>query len=462
VRSKCAICCPALAFLFVCLALVSITSRSAADDPVRYLRFDEVQSTLSQFGGSGLPGSEIADEAAWNSWIRDRDSEIRSRIARGTEDSISNLILHGTSFTKLSRIEGPEAALSSSGELTPAARERVHALAKALASGSNAERVQFAREFLNPQGIATAGIEKHLQENLLRFIAEQRDYQQKLQQAQRDTDPNAVFLTRGTLFASRGLSVDTSLLPNFALEETLRSMLAKQAIGPGSVRRIAIIGPGLDFTDKRDGYDFYPLQTLQPFAVLEAVARLGLGKADQVSVVTLDLNPAVNAHVNAVAEKARRAQPYVIQLPRDAQADWNPSSVAYWQHFGELLGDSRKPLPVPVALRDVTIRSVAIHPKYVARLQTFDLNIVTQTLDLSPAERFDLIVATNILVYYDRLQQALAMAGIAHMMNPGGIFLANNVLPAQHDPALEYLGRKSIAYANSGAYGDDVVVYRRR
>ena len=74
----------------------------------------------------------------------------------------------------------------------------------------------------------------------------------------------------------------------------------------------------------------------------------------------------------------------------------------------------------------------------------------------------DLVVATNVLVYYDRFQQALAMANIARMLNHGGILLANNVLPAQHAADLEYLGRRTIAFTLSGAYGDDVVVYRRR
>src|SRR2546423_6407842 len=436
--------------------------RSRVDNPVRYLRFSEVESTLRQFADSGLPGRDISGEAAWNRWVRERDAEVRARIARGTEDSISNLVLHGTSFTNLPRMEGPEAALSANGELTSTARARIHALTLAISGGSNKERLLFVREFLDLSGIAADSVETHLRENLLRFVAEQREFQDKLEQAQHSEDPNAVFLTRGTLFASRGLSVDTSLLPNFALEETLRAMLAKQAIAPGTVRRIAVIGPGLDFTDKRDGYDFYPLQTLQPFAILEAVARLGLGKAEDVKVATLDLNPAVNAHVAVAAQRARTGHAYVLQLPRDAQADWNPAAIAYWQHFGELLGESRKPLPVPAALRDVTMRAVAIRPKFAASIHPVDLNIVVQTMDLAPAERFDLVIATNVLVYYDRLQQALAMASIAHLMNPGGIFLANNVLPAQHDSSLEYLGRKSVSYANNAAYGDDVVVYRRK
>jgi len=42
------------------------------------------------------------------------------------------------------------------------------------------------------------------------------------------------------------------------------------------------------------------------------------------------------------------------------------------------------------------------------------------------------------------------------------VFLSNTVLPAQKPAALEYLGRRSLAYSTSGSYGDDIVVYRRR
>ncbi len=105
------------------------------------------------------------------------------------------------------------------------------------------------------------------------------------------------------------------------------------------------------------------------------------------------------------------------------------------------------------------MRAVAVQPKYASRIEALDLNVVGQVVD---GEEFDLVVATNILVYYDRFQQALAMDGIARMMRPGGVFLSNTVLPAQRPSALEYLGRRSVTYSVSGSYGDDVVVYRRR
>ena len=435
---------------------------SVSQVKVRYLRLEEVQETLRLNADSGLPGSEIQESIAWDTWIRARDAEVRGRIDRGVEDSISNLILYGTSFTTLPRVPSVEYATSESGQLTSATTARIHALAIAVPNSPRNERVRFVRDFLARKGIAKDSVESFFTQNLRRFITEQAAYQKKLKDAENAADTAEVYLARGTLFQTRGLSVDTSLLPNFAIEETLHAMLSKGALVPGSMHRVAVIGPGLDFTDKRDGYDFYPLQTLQPFAVLEAVVRLGLGKADDVQVVCLDLNSAVITHLAKLAELGRAGQPYTVQLPRDPQAEWSPAAVTYWKSFGELLASPVKPLPVPDALSGVVAQAVAIRPQYAAHMQVYDANIVAQTLDLPPGQGFDLVVATNVLVYYDRFQQALAMANIARMLNPAGIFLANNVLPAQHTNDLEYLGRRTTAFTPSGAYGDDVVVYRRR
>ena len=62
------------------------------------------------------------------------------------------------------------------------------------------------------------------------------------------------------------------------------------------------------------------------------------------------------------------------------------------------------------------------------------------TLDFPPEQGFDLVVATKVLVYYNRLEQALAMANIARLLNPGGIFLANN--PPFRAHQRPYAGRR--------------------
>jgi SAM-dependent methyltransferase len=51
-----------------------------------------------------------------------------------------------------------------------------------------------------------------------------------------------------------------------------------------------------------------------------------------------------------------------------------------------------------------------------------DLNIVLERTDDEPC---DLIVATNVLVYYDAFEQALALTNVAKMLRPGGFLLTN-------------------------------------
>jgi hypothetical protein len=444
------------------LVLFCSTVVFSANSRVRYLSFAEVEETLRMFADSGLPGSNIASSDVWDHWIREQDAQVRARIDRGIEDSISNLILYGTSYTNLPRLENAESAVAQDGHVSETARARIDALVLAVGAASPNERIRIVRDFLKRREVPEDAVKDFLTSNLRRFADEQRVYHEKLEAAERSRDLDQKLSTRGTLYQGRGLSADTSLLVNYALEDTLRALSVKGMLSEGSIRRIAVIGPGLDFTNKHGGYDFYPLQTIQPFAVMETVVRLKLGNADEVEVVTMDLNPGVNAHIAKLARDAREGRPYTVQLPRDGAADWPQPAVAYWEHFGEIIGVQTKPLAVPRTLGGVTLRAVAIAPRFASRVTPLNLNVVAQCAELEHGQAFDLVIATNILVYYDRLQQGLAMASIARMMNSGGIFLANDALSARHVESLKFLDRHAVAFAISGPYGDNVLAYRRQ
>jgi hypothetical protein len=434
----------------------------SADTKIEYLRFEDVAETLRLFADSGLPGSDITDPHAWEHWIREQDAQVRARVDRGVEDSISNLILYGTSYTSLPRLESAESAVRPGGEVSEAAKARANALAAAVRSATPSERVRMVRDFLQRKGIALEEAQQFMSKNLQRFAEEQRTYQRTLSEAEASGDLDQKLFTRGTLYQTRGLSADTSLLVNYALEDSLRALAGKGLLTQGSIRRIAVVGPGLDFTNKHNGYDFYPLQTIQPFAVMETALRLKLSRPGDIEVFTLDLNPEVNTHIAKLARDARTGRPYAVQLPRDTTADWPQAAVNYWEHFGEIIGTEVKPLPVPPFLGGVALRAAAVAPRYAAHIRPLDLDIVAQRVDFEAGQAFDLVVATNIFVYYDRFKQALATAGIAHMMNPGGIFLTNDALSAHHDQALEFLDRRNVSFATSGPYGDNVLSYRRR
>lgn len=447
----------AFSLLFFCATFLF-----SDEERVRYLHFADVAETLQLFAASELPESNIASPGPWDHWIRKQDSQVRARIKRGEEDSISNLILYGTSYTSLARLEDAESAVKENGKIAEAARARLQALVAALGAPTTNERLLIVRDFLKHKGIGIDRAPQFLTGNLERFAAEQHAYQRKLQDANSTRDIDQVLSARGTLYEARGLSVDTSLLTNYALEDTLRALSETGALSEGRIRRIAVIGPGLDFTNKHSGYDFYPLQTIQPFAVMESVLRLKLGKPDETEVVTMDLNPEVNAHVATLAREARAGQAYTLQLPRDPSEGWTPAAIAYWQHFGDVLGSEVKPIPVPQALEGVVVRAVSIAPQFASRIRPLDVNVVAQTADLQRDQTFDLVIATNILVYYDRFEQGLAMASIARMMNRGGLFLSNDALSSYHVQALKFLLRHSVTFDSRDSRGDNVLVYVRQ
>jgi len=71
-------------------------------------------------------------------------------------------------------------------------------------------------------------------------------------------------------------------------------------------------------------------------------------------------------------------------------------------------------------------RKVEIRPDVLLACEPVDLNIVLERLETAPAERFNLIVARNIFVYYDALEPSLENASA--MLKPGGLLLTNDRL----------------------------------
>ncbi len=432
---------------------------------IHYLTFDEVKVLLGELVSAGtpdVPAGAISDAASWDRWIQARDHEIRGRIDRGIEDSISNLILYGTTFTALPPLPGFADGAEASGELTPAARARVHALALAMGQPGANERVKFARDFLERHNVAAGAVEAYLAGNLQRLIREESTYEKKDEAARHSGDPDTALMTHATIFKERGLSFDTSLEPDYALDVMLKQLLQKGLVTRGSVRRIAVMGPGLDFADKRSGLDFYPIQTLQPFAILESALRLGLAGPGKVQVVACDLNPAVLAHLGQLGARARAGRPYVVQLPNDSRNDWTPELVAYWQDFGELLGAPTRPLAPPGYFKGVEVRAVAIRPQIGTQVTGLDLDMVAQHLDVPPSGGFDLVIATNIFLYYNFFEQALAMQNISRMMNPRGIFLVNQILSNAHPDSLKLIDQCNVSFNRKDLYGDDVVAYQQQ
>src|SRR6266568_2873250 len=125
---------PAGLSLLVTLAL-SLVAQSPNQKAV-YLSYDEAQPVLTALDEI-LP-AELKDKNSnelarvWPSWITHRDAEIRARLALGDEDSLVNLLLFGTSYTKQPRITIDE--IVAIAQAASSSNESQAASAKALTS----------------------------------------------------------------------------------------------------------------------------------------------------------------------------------------------------------------------------------------------------------------------------------------------------------------------------------------
>ena len=116
----------------------------------------------------------------------------------------------------------------------------------------------------------------------------------------------------------------------------------------------------------------------------------------------------------------------------------------------------------------VRSRAVDLRPDTVLDVNGTELNVVLERLSSTdPSSRFDLVVATNLLVYYDTFEQALAVGNMASMLRDGGLLMTNQPVPVPATCGLSPLLIISVGFdrVRSGAgtheRGDSIFVYRK-
>jgi len=402
-----------------------------------FISFDAARPVVTAFSQSipaELKPASSLDTAKWSAWVQKADREVRDRLNTGEEDTLTNLLRFGVTFTKEYRIDDDYLLRYGKSSLVDSfAENRANDLIRTLASPrtwppNSSEGMARMRALLQKKGFSfqtpeqRQKIKKYLLDNLARMRDDVLRYRAPANEE-----------TRSQLFKNRGISLDTNLWPDFLLDQHFRRMVEKGLLKPGSAQRIAIVGPGLDFANKERGNDFYPPQTIQPFAILDSLVRLGVTNPDTAEIYTLDISSEVNFHVARAKKNALGGRSYTVQLPWNTAArqtdEYRKSFVEYWQRLGDHIGEAVLPIAVPNAASETQTRAVKIRPGIVQRLIPLDTNIVFQRLALPPQQGIDLIIGTNIFIYYDDFQKTLARANIAAMLRPGGYLLSNDQFP---------------------------------
>jgi hypothetical protein len=463
--------------VFLLVGVLVTTGEEAQITAPRYIPYAEARSIIETLRPNLLPEelrlkSPAEREAVWRDWTSRRDQAIRARLARGDEDTVINFLLYGTSFTDMARPSPTEVATltQNSGDLPEVIASRVEDFMRALDAPNQSERLQFARSIIVRNGIdsdSASGqtqLRQFLTKGVRRGPTETMNISNALGSALQRNDPNAILIEQ-TAFRDRGLSSDTSILIDYAIEEVLKAIKVEGLITAEQVQQVGLIGPGLDFTDKDGGYDFYPQQTIQPFAVIDSLISLELARPDEIRLTALDLNPRINQHLLAARARARAGSPYRLVLPRNLDLPWNDSLAAYWEQFGDQIASPDRNAAVPPTAGHVRIRTVEVRPEIVLSVVPEDVNIVVQRIErLDLAQRFDLIVATDVLVYYNVFEQSLALNNVAHMLRPGGLFITNNAVFLLPDLPMSEAGRAQLSYMpvpGLGEVHDQLIWYQK-
>jgi hypothetical protein len=435
---------------------------------VEFMSLEATQPILKEFSDTlpaelrNAPGAE-----AWSAWLQAQDASIRQRLEIGEEDTLTNLLRFGVTYTKEYQIDREDLARYGKSSLVNSyAENRANDLVRALASPTANEGMQQMRAFLTQRGYSLktaqdqARVKQHLLDNLARMRNEFAQFREKLKTAD--------LSEQSQLYSERGISLDTNLWPDYALDRSLGEMVKAGLLKPGGVRRIAIVGPGLDFVNKEFGNDFYPPQSIQPFAVLDSLIRLGLTDPKSFQLYTFDISPSVNIHLARTQKSAAAGKPYVVQLPWNSAVPFNEEYFTafnkYWQILGAQIGSPVKPAPVPLALAQaIHIRAVSIRPEVARQITAVDMNIVFQHLAVTdPDQKFDLIIGTNIFIYYGAFEQSLARANLSAMLKPGGFAMTNDMLADKVSSQLEEVHRTAIEVRSNPQITEHVYCYRRQ
>ena len=464
--------------VFLLAGALTITGEQTQITARQYIPYAEARSVIEALRSNLIPEelrskSPAERETVWRDWTSRRDQAIRARLARGDEDTVINFLLYGTTFTDVPRPSPTEVATltQNSDDLPKLIASRVEDFMRALDAPNQSERLQFARSIIVRNGIESNSasgrtqLRQFLTEGVRRGPAETMNISNALGSAIQRNDPNATLIEQ-TAFRDRGLSSDTSILIDYAIEEVLKAVKAEGLVAPEQMQQVGLIGPGLDFTDKDGGYDFYPQQTIQPFALVNSLISLELAKLDEIQLTTLDLNPRINQHLLAARARARAGSPYRLVLARNLDLPWNDSLVAYWERFGDQIASpERNAAAPPPTAGHVRIRTVEVRPEIVLSVVPEDVNIVMQRIEpLDLTQRFDLIVATDVLIYYNVFEQSLALSNVAHMLRPGGLFITNNAVFLLPDLPMSEAGRAQLSYMpvpGLGEVNDQLIWYQK-
>lgn len=231
-------------------------------------------------------------------------------------------------------------------------------------------------------------------------------YEKEFASRAREGDGRHEFVS--ALYQTRGLSSDSSFDANFPVYVALETLRGKSWAARSELRldKVLIVGPGLDFAPRTGLNDSVQPQSLQPFAVADALLQLGISSTRRLRIDCVDVNRRVVEHLN------RRTSRRLTIFAHPGTDEYE----RYFRDFGHAVGKSTG---------SSDTKTVELWRTLTGRVNAGQLNIVTDHSEGPPV--YDLVIATNVLVYFNTEQLAMAFANVQRMLRGGGFFIHNDL-----------------------------------
>jgi SAM-dependent methyltransferase len=338
-----------------------------------------------------------------------------ARLREGEYDHLIFYLLQSGRFTREARIEPAVSAkaFEETGHIPSGVIQRISDFLSAPAGQD--ERLDYLRSTLHPAR----------EKILLEYERAMRSLYKK-EFAARKNDLAA-------WYEARGHSSDTQIEANYAVWSALRVL--RSIHSDWRVRRALVVGPGLDFAPRTDLFDDAP-QSYQPFALADALLGLKLAASTDWLIHCVDINPRVVSFLSAGKSEPLRL--HSKSGDEDAQ---------YFLQLGRAIGDRRG-------------NTISVRPEIRNRISASLLNIVTERFT---QVKFDLVVVTNVLLYFNSKELALALCNIGAMLEPGGFLIVNDLNP-EIDGYTAALGMKPVQARTlriAGSLFDSFAIYTK-
>jgi hypothetical protein len=377
--------------------------------------------------------------AGFPSYVKRLRETHARRVREGDLDHLVFYLLQSTRFTRLPVIEPALSAKALVASLDEREREvflrtaqaprahvpaavasRIEALLGAMSSPRGDARLGYFRTLVTetfPDSTSRQGalIDEYLR--VMRFV-----YEKEFVAQGSPGTGNAVT----ELYRTRGLSTDTAVEAGYVVYLGLGVL--KSLAPDRRIRRVLIVGPGMDLAPRTSLLEVGPPESYQPWAVIDALVSLGLSVAGDLTLVAADINPRVVDHL-AQSRTRPPTLTLVTEIAESGTVSLSNEYRDYFTHLGRVLGEVRE-AALPAGAAGHLQKTIRVQPSVTRALRAERLDIVTDRLADSG---FDLIIATNILPYFDDSELMLAMANVATMLGPGGVFLHNEARPLLGD-----------------------------